>query len=98
MLIDLSNDFYIAKLSNKQDQALFDSPWMIIDHYLHVRRSVPNFVPESAEITTLPVWVRFPFLPVEYYNERWLRRAGDRIGKTLKVDDTTRAASRGKFV
>lgn len=48
-------------------------------------------------IKSLPVWVRFPVLPVEYYKEDWLKRAGDRIGKMIRVDDTTRALTRGKF-
>lgn len=36
-LIDLSNDFYIVRLSNAHDfeTALFDGRWMIGEHYLH---------------------------------------------------------------
>lgn len=52
---------------------------------------------DKAEITSLPVWVRFPMLPVEYYSERWLWRAGDCVGRTIKVDVTMLIASRGKF-
>lgn len=70
ILIDLANDFFIVKLSTKQEQntALFHGPWMVADHYLHMRKWRPNFEPETAEITTLPVWVRFSVLPVECYN------------------------------
>lgn len=52
---------------------------------------------DSAEINTFSVWVCFPILPVEYYTENWLRRARDQIGRTIKVDDTTIYAMRGKF-
>lgn len=48
-------------------------------------------------ITHLPLWIRFPLLPVEYYSRQWLHRAGNHIGKTLKVDTTTLLASRGRF-
>lgn len=41
--------------------------------------------------------LRFPDLPVEYFDEEWLRTAGDEIGKTIKVDNTTRATTRGRF-
>lgn len=58
---------------------------------------MPNFVAETEVIKSLPTWVRFPVLSVEYYSEKWLRRAGDRISKTIKVDDTMRATTRGKF-
>lgn len=34
---------------------------------------------------------------MEYYTENWLKRAGDRIGKTIRVDDTTREPTCGKF-
>lgn len=43
------------------------------------------------------MWVLFPVLPVKYYIEIWLKRAGDRIGKMIKVDDTTKATTQGKF-
>lgn len=46
----------------------------------------------------LPVWVHFPQLPVEFYTEAWLHKAGDEIGKTIKVNDTTLATIQGRFV
>lgn len=52
---------------------------------------------DSAKISSLPVWVRVPWLPVEYYDEEWLWSVGNTIGKTIKVDDTTRATVRGRF-
>lgn len=70
---------------------------MIGDHYLHVQKWRPNFSGEDAKIKSLPVWVRFPDLPVQYFDEEWLRKAGDEMGRTLKVDDTTRATARGRF-
>lgn len=70
---------------------------MIEDNYLHVQKWRPNFIAENEVIKSLPLWVRFPVLLVEYYLEKWLRRAGHRIGKTIRVDDTTRATTRGRF-
>lgn len=70
---------------------------MIEDHYLHVQRWKPNLIPESAKITTHPIWVHFLVLLVEHYSESWLRRAEDKIGRTIKVDDMTLYESRGKF-
>lgn len=97
-LIDLNNDFFIVRLTNKEDYktALLGGPWMIGNHYLHVQRWKPNFITDEATIVILLVWVRFPVLPVEF-TTTWLIRAGNRIGKTLRVDDTTLVASRGKF-
>lgn len=38
-----------------------------------------------------------PVLPVKYYIERWLRKAGNQIGCTIKVDIATLLTSQGKF-
>lgn len=97
--IDLCNDFFIARFSNKQDYdvALFNSPWVFSDHYLH-EPWVPNFMPKTTKIESLLVRVRFPVISVEYYTSKWLERAGNKIGKTNKLDRTTLMASRGKFV
>lgn len=99
LLIDLANDFYIVKLSSKRDQdaTLFNGPWMNGSHYLHVRRWEHNFVAATAEIKTLPVWIHFLELLVEYYSEEWLHYAGNKIGKMLMVDDTTRTTARAIF-
>lgn len=70
---------------------------MVGENYLHVRRWKANFVAESAVINSMPVWVRFPSLPVEYFTESWLRKARDQIGRTIKVDSTTLAVVRGRF-
>lgn len=89
----------MARFHDKQDYevALLNGPWVISDHYLHVQRWVPNFMPNTAKIKSLLVWIRFPILPVEYYTVRWLERAGNRIGRIIKVNKATLMASRGKF-
>lgn len=99
-LIDLSNDYFIARFMHKQDYevAFLIGPWLISDHYLHGQRWVPNFMPKTVKIHSLLVWVRFPVLPVEYYTGIWLEQVGNKIGRTIKVDRTTSLASRGKFV
>lgn len=98
-LMNLSNDIFIIKFSWKQnlDTALFNGPWIIGDHYLHVQWWVPTFVADTSVINTLPVWICFPVLPLESYTIQWLERTGNEIGWTRKVDDTTLVASTGKF-
>lgn len=70
---------------------------MIRGNYLQVHKWRHNFLTNLAKITSLPVWIRFPWLPMEYYPEEWLRKAGGTIGKTIKMNMTTLATSRGKF-
>ncbi|KAL0291792.1 UNVERIFIED_CONTAM: hypothetical protein Scaly_2620300 [Sesamum calycinum] len=40
---------------------------------------------------------RFPEMPVEFFQEELLMRIGNRIGRAVKVDETTMAASRGRY-
>lgn len=98
-LIDLPNDFYIVKFNNKVDcnLALYNGSWMIAERYLHIQCWRPNFMTESAQIDLLPLRVHFPILLVKYYIVSWLQKAGNMIRRTLKVDNTTLSASRGKF-
>lgn len=99
LLIDLDNDFFIVKLTSREEciRALCDRPWMVGDNYLYVQRWRPYFVAEAVRIYSLPVWVCFPILSFEYYSEAWLHKAGNHIGKTIKVDSPTIAALEGKF-
>lgn len=98
-MIDLSNNFYIVKLNKREEyeRALLDGPLMIGDNYLHVQKWRPLFRADKEEIYTMSVWVRFPVLPVECYSARWLKQAGNHIGRTVKVDFATLLASRGQF-
>lgn len=74
-------------------RVLSEGPWMIGEHYLHAH----NFIADEAKIMTLPVWIRFPWLLMEYYTEEWLMKAGNMIGRTLRIDNTTQATARGRF-
>lgn len=66
-------------------------------NYLHVHKWRPNFRADKEETHTMPMWVRFHVLSVKCYIVRWLKQAGNHIGRTIKVDFATLLASRGKF-
>lgn len=99
ILIDLGNDFSIVKLYKREEyeRALLDGPWMIGENYVHVQKWKPNFRADKEEIHSMLVWVRFPILPVEYHMVGWLKRAGDHIRKTIRVDIAMLLDSCGKF-
>lgn len=71
LLIDLGYEFFIVKLSRREEyeRALSEGPRMIGDNYLHVQRWHPNFNAVTTTIKTLLVWVHFPNLHVDYYKE-----------------------------
>lgn len=48
--IDLGNNYFLFKFSKKDDysKVYTGGPWVILDHYLTVRRWEPNFKPSEA--------------------------------------------------
>lgn len=99
-LIDLGNEFFLAKFSASEDYELVltGGPWMVFDHYLTVRHWQEEFNPHTASIHKIAAWVRLLDLPIEFDDLEFLTTMGNMIGKTQKVDLTTSMQTRGKFV
>ncbi|CAL5414966.1 unnamed protein product [Camellia sinensis] len=97
--IDLGNNYFLFKFSSQEDCAHVYSggPWVILDHYLTVRKWEPDFKASEAFETTTAVWVRFPELPIEYFQDKVLYTIAKQLGRPLKLDLTTAMATRGKF-
>ncbi|KAL7201289.1 hypothetical protein ACSBR1_033069 [Camellia fascicularis] len=68
-----------------------------MDHYLTVRRWELDFKPSEAGEVATALWVRFPQLPIEYYNEKVLFHIAKAIGKPLKIDLNTAMSARGRY-
>ncbi|XP_028055244.1 uncharacterized protein LOC114259426 [Camellia sinensis] len=72
-------------------------PWVVLDHYVTVRKWQQDFKSDEAEEDTTAIWVRFPNLPIEYYDEKVLYHIAKILGVPLKVDINTAMAARGKY-
>lgn len=98
-LIDIGFSYYVARFTNVEDYeyVLTGGPWLIDDHYLTIRKWVPNFIPNDESIKILNAWIRIPDLAVEYFDSKFQHKAGAKIGKVIKIDQTTAKAERGKF-
>lgn len=99
-LIDRPTEFFIVKFTSKRgyNNALLNGPWMIGEHYLHFQCWRPNFMAIEDEINLLPIWIRFSVLPFEYCTSHWLYRAGNKSGRTLKVDEQHCLLRRGNLL
>ncbi|KAF7826344.1 ribonuclease H [Senna tora] len=97
-LVDLGNDYYLAKFDTYADQdfALTGGPWIILDHYLIVRPWTSLFY-SKERIQKLAAWVHLPDLPLELYDENFLYSIGNYIGSVIKIDTNTTLQARGKF-
>ena len=97
-LIDIGFDYYVTRFTELDDYEYMPTqgPWMLGDNYLVIREWIPNFVPEEDTIRRLTAWVRIPRFSVEYFNKHFLlRKIGCKIGKVIRVDDTTVNVARG---
>lgn len=98
-MIDLEDGYYVVRFYSKEDYeyALENGPWVIQGHYLTVNKFHPGFFPSAAMPSSTLVWVRIPRLPLELFNENFLMRLGNKLGKAVKVDHNTMLSARGKY-
>ncbi|XP_031097111.1 uncharacterized protein LOC116001370 [Ipomoea triloba] len=98
-LIEMNNGFFLAKFESLHDYgyAKYEGPWMILDHYLVVQEWEPNFDTRCDQTRKILVWIRFPDMPVEYFEEEFLMKIGRDIGRPIKIDTTTSLVSKAKF-
>ncbi|CAI9101541.1 OLC1v1038890C1 [Oldenlandia corymbosa var. corymbosa] len=98
-IIDLKNDFWRILLSNREDEerAVRGGPWYLSEKCLSVQKWTPEFRASTTKVTKLATWIRLPGLPMQYYHEIALWEIGDFLGRTIKIDENTSNAGRGKF-
>ncbi|CAN1154381.1 hypothetical protein LINPERHAP2_LOCUS19982 [Linum perenne] len=95
---DLANNFFLVRFSSESDYstAAFGGPWKIFDFYIAVAKWSPSFN-EEGPIQSILTWVRLPRLPIHYFNPVAVKRIGDHIGKTVRLDLATKEGARGRF-
>lgn len=98
-VVDVGHGFFMVNfdLPEDKEKVIARGPWMLFDHYLAVRPWVPNFVASNVKIDRTMVWIRFPSLGMEYYDESVRLALATAVGKPIKVDIRIVDASRGRF-
>ncbi|CAN1146793.1 Putative ribonuclease H protein At1g65750 [Linum perenne] len=96
---DIRFGHYVSKFDDDMDykRALFEGPWLVGDHYVISEEWKPNFEPGYSQVNTIWAWVRLSGIPLEYFDDGILRSIGDKIGKTVKVANTTLFGLRGNY-
>ncbi|KAK9088627.1 hypothetical protein Scep_027709 [Stephania cephalantha] len=86
-------------MSSENDvvKALLEGPWVIMGHCQSVHIWSPSFRDMETLIPNVSAWIRFPNLPLMYYQEAIIARIGDKIRKTIKVDMKTTIAQKGRY-
>lgn len=57
----------------------------------------PYFKASEANLSSIVVWVKFPELPIEFYDLEVLKEIGCVIGPLLRIDSYTATGSRGSY-
>ncbi|KAK7300855.1 hypothetical protein RJT34_11706 [Clitoria ternatea] len=81
----------------EKERVIMEGPWLIFDHYLSVMHWHPDFMASQAKIDKTLVWIRFPGLGLEFYNESVLLTLASAVGTPYKVDMRTLQMERGRF-
>ncbi|XP_026378306.1 uncharacterized protein LOC113272721 [Papaver somniferum] len=97
-LIPLGRGFFTIKLDNEQDKQLIKSQrWEVLNQILQVRNWIYNFRPASQRTSKAMVWVRFPGLGLEFWNESILFKICREFGTPIKIDNATSRCEVGYY-
>ncbi|KAF6165475.1 hypothetical protein GIB67_028034 [Kingdonia uniflora] len=97
--IPLGKVFFTFLLDNEEDkfQIWWGGPWHIESQLLRVIPWVPNFDVLKQKNSNAMVWIKFPGLPNEYWEEDILMSMARTIGNPVQVDGSTLRRNTGLY-
>lgn len=98
-MVDIGHYFFMIKsdLEADKEKVMKGGPWMVYDQCLAVQPWKPDFIASQVEIVRTIVWIRFPSLGMEFYDESVLLALASVVSTPIKVDMQTKDVSRGKY-
>lgn len=69
--------------------AMTDGQWKIFRRYMIVQSWHPFFKPYVGLPRFITVWIHCPNLPIFLYEEAFLEKVGNSLGKPIRVDENT---------
>ncbi|KAK1307315.1 hypothetical protein QJS10_CPA10g01534 [Acorus calamus] len=91
--------FFIAKFSEEDDllNAMEGGPWLMAGRPIVLRRWNRGMRLEIERLETIPLWIRFPALPLHMWGTRLISKLASAVGKPLYMDTATASRSRVDF-
>ncbi|XP_077231942.1 uncharacterized protein LOC143865497 [Tasmannia lanceolata] len=95
----LRNGFFLFRFSCGEDcdQILEMGGHTYASRPLILRRWSPGLPLEQPELSTIPIWVKLPGLPLQYWNNEGISKIGSVIGNPLYMDSKTADETRLNF-
>ena len=93
------NGLYLFKFRNMdaRDWVMENGPWYIAGRPIILRAWQPGMEMLNIQLTTMPIWVKFYNIPLEYWTNTCLSYIASAVGKPLHMDSLTENRSRLSF-
>ncbi|XP_031251021.1 uncharacterized protein LOC116108917 [Pistacia vera] len=90
---------FIMKFDNEssKDEALEGGPWHIGGQPLFLKKWRPNLKMAGEGISSVPIWVKFSGVPLEFWTAKGFSYVASAIGKPLYMDNITDAGDRLEY-
>lgn len=84
-IVHLGYDYFLARFETKEDldRVLRESPGSLGNTFWLSKPWQLEFSASNANLSQVAVWVRFPGLPIEFYDTKVLKKIGSSIGPML---------------
>ncbi|KAK1278990.1 hypothetical protein QJS04_geneDACA020178 [Acorus gramineus] len=90
------NGFFLIKFFLPEDMqmVLEGGPWTMANRPFIMRKWTPDSQMEQARLSSIPVWVRIPYLPLHLWSSNAISKITSLIGTPLFMDTPTRMRTR----
>ncbi|XP_010667206.1 uncharacterized protein LOC104884282 [Beta vulgaris subsp. vulgaris] len=91
--------FFLVKLNNREerDKILYSGPHLFYGKPMIIKNWSANFNFHEEILKVIPIWVKFPNLPLKCWGEDSLSRIGSVLGVPLYADECTSKCLRVSF-
>ncbi|KAK4737685.1 hypothetical protein R3W88_001382 [Solanum pinnatisectum] len=91
--------YFVVRFANEgeRDMVLCSGPHYLMRRPVIMKPWVPEFNFKEEILTTIPLWVKLPNLPLNCWNEVVLSKIGSILGKPLYADECTSQVNRISF-
>ncbi|PKA62860.1 hypothetical protein AXF42_Ash018854 [Apostasia shenzhenica] len=98
-IIDVGFGCFIINFAREEDKndVWMGGPWSIAGQAVGFDEWVPGFRSSANVVTTTPLWIRLPGLPIEFWGQKTLATIASKVGVPLMIDHYTANRDRGLY-
>ncbi|CAH9111738.1 unnamed protein product, partial [Cuscuta europaea] len=89
----------IFKFTNEEDRmkVLHDGPYMVFGKLLMLKELSEDFSFEDEEFLKVPIWVKFPKLPMKLWNDEAMSEVASMVGVPITTDKITKERMNNEY-